>query len=89
MEIDQHLRADLLKPVESIESIEVKYSKKEKYDGKIFILEQVPLKLVLSQRNPKNSEEKYHEIDFEKAQQIVIRFTDDRISVHEDSKFAD
>lgn len=89
MEIDKHLRADLLKPLESIELIEVEYSKKEKYEGKIFVLEQVPLKLVLSQRNPDNSEEKYHEIDFEKAKQIVIRFSDDKISVHEDSKFKD
>lgn len=88
MEIDQHLRADLLKPVESVESIEVRYSNKERYEGKISVLEQVPLKLVITQRNPKDPEEKYHDLDFEKAKKIIIKFTNGNISVHHDSEFA-
>lgn len=86
MKLDHHLISDLSLFSEDIYSIKVIYSKKIYFAGLISKWNPVSHQLVISQRDAQ-AENKFHEVDFEKAKEIVIQLYDGKIKVHKDSKY--
>jgi len=89
MEINDLLKDEITATSERIESVTVKYPKKETVKGMISEVQNNPFGVQISQRNIKDPEKKFHEIDFEKAVEVAIYYYDGKISVHADSKYTD
>ncbi|MGH1517068.1 hypothetical protein [Chryseobacterium sp. JK1] len=82
MTITQVLINDLKTDPQEIKRVEVKYSRKEKYQGFINFFQLVPLEAVLSLKKPISIHHRLHYIDFERLEEISFYFFDGRISVH-------
>jgi len=88
MEINDLLKKEITQTAENIENVVVKYPKKKIVEGMVSKSKNDPFSVQLSQRDVKNPEEKFHDIDFEKAVEIAIYYYDGKISVHADSKYS-
>ncbi|WP_262147480.1 hypothetical protein [Chryseobacterium foetidum] len=89
MEINDLLKKEITGLSEEIKNIIVKYRKKKTVEGMISESHHNPFKVEISQRDVKDPEEKFHEIDFEKAVEIAIYYYNGKISVHADSKYTE
>jgi len=87
MEINNLLKNEITQPAENIETVVVKYPKKKTVEGLVSESQTEPFRVQISQRDVKDPEEKFHDIDFENALEVAIYYFDGKISVHADSNY--
>ncbi len=82
MKITHDIKDDLLTRTKLIDNIEVVYKKKKKFNGALAAVKHDPFEVrILDEETKQNPE---HQIDFEIAEQITIKFFDETIKTYQD-----
>lgn len=83
MEVTADLKENILRPTQPIENIEVVYKKKKKHNGPLSRVNELPFEIKIIDTSEKD--DPAHSINFELAQQITLKFSDDSIKVYQDA----
>lgn len=86
MEVTNDLKYEILENSKTIENIEVLYKKKKKCRGIPGWITDEPFEVKIVDENQKEKHEREHYIDFEKAIEVAITFSDGTIKVFKDVK---
>lgn len=80
MNITSDLKEGILNFTKSIENIEVVYKKKDKYNGTLAKVKQLPFEIIISDIE----DDIEHTVDLKLAQEITVKFFDGTIKTYKD-----